>query len=207
MVELGCRIIEEQKLQDSTETLSRWMAHRVAELVTRGETGDEADKEAATRLILLLWDDRAKWSDGWPPPATEAMRAYVAGDEPEFPRYRDHPEPTTLLDVLKELRALHTEERECWRSLALTETSLGDEISAALEEEADLEEDQFLLFRSLAADRELAVEHFGSDVDPELQRAKRLAKLREDLKEFSRRRGVLTRKGIALYERNDATQE
>jgi hypothetical protein len=183
------------------------MAHRVAELIARGETGSEEDRQEATRLIVLLWDERAKWSEGWPPPATEAMRDYIAGNEHGFPRRLDHPEPTTLLDVLRELGDLQAEEHECWRSLVLTETSAGDEISAALEEEADLEEDQVFLFRSLAEDRKQAVEHFGSDDDPELQRAKRLAKLREDLNAFSRRRGALTKKGIALYERNEETQK
>jgi hypothetical protein len=202
VAELGCRIVEELRLQESTETLSRWMAHRVAELIARGDAGD-GDKAEATRLIVLLWNDRAQWSDGWPPPETEAMRTYIAGEEHGSSRHQNESQPATLLDVLTQLTELHIEERECWRSLALTETSLGDELSDALEEEADLELKQVLLFRSLLRDREAAIEHFGSDSDPESQRNKRLLKLREDLKSLGHKRGVLTKKGIALYAQDD----
>ena len=52
------------------------MAHRLAELLTRGET-DNSAKEAATDLVLRLWRHRSDWPTGWPPTAIANQLAWL----------------------------------------------------------------------------------------------------------------------------------
>jgi hypothetical protein len=56
---LGSTIVRELKLDRRGDTLQRWMAHHLAELITKAEGATGADKveheRAATDLILKLW--------------------------------------------------------------------------------------------------------------------------------------------------------
>ncbi len=184
------------------------MSHRVAELITEAEAGDEEDKRRATDLIFRLWDNRARWSEGWPPPATEAMREYLASEHRrDLPHQSSVQNLANLIDVLRELEALHINERELLRSLALTETTMGEEIAQALEEEDDLEREQALLLRSLERDREEALEHFGAEGDPKAKRESRLNQYREELKALGRKRAALTKQVASLYESADFKEE
>jgi len=61
---LGKKIVEELDLADSVDTLGRWMAHYVAELIQQAEqTTDQeqrtAIQKACFETILKLWDHRA----------------------------------------------------------------------------------------------------------------------------------------------------
>jgi hypothetical protein len=59
VVELGKRLVKDLDLEDSTDTLTRWMAHYVAELISTAEmTGNQADQAAAFETILKLWERR-----------------------------------------------------------------------------------------------------------------------------------------------------
>ena len=68
---MGKSIVRELGLGRSNDTLSRWMSHRVAELMDLAEHAPaEADKEEARRecadLILRLWARRTTWPQGQP---------------------------------------------------------------------------------------------------------------------------------------------
>ena len=63
VVTLGMRIVRELGLEDSVDTLGRWMSHRIAELMELAEQSDmEEEKEVAkrecTELILRVWERR-----------------------------------------------------------------------------------------------------------------------------------------------------
>src|SRR5712672_2173190 len=63
-LELGIHMVQELGLQQSSDTLSRWMVHHLAELMTASEKAvspEEQTKatEAAANLILKVWEHRA----------------------------------------------------------------------------------------------------------------------------------------------------
>ena len=64
VLELGRHLVKELGLDDSTDTLGRWMAHHVAELMERatGEPNPELRRKAqdqAVETILKIWERRA----------------------------------------------------------------------------------------------------------------------------------------------------
>ena len=63
VVELGRQIVKELGLEPSVDTLGRWMAHHLAELLNRAENAPDEEKDAARRecsdLIVELWIHRA----------------------------------------------------------------------------------------------------------------------------------------------------
>lgn len=65
---LGRKIVEELKLDPGVDTLSRWMAHHIAELMDEADKakGDEkkAKQTQCAELILKMWDRRYQLSDG-----------------------------------------------------------------------------------------------------------------------------------------------
>ncbi len=65
---LGCKLVEELGLEPSVDTLGRWMAHYVADLIatTKSTTGEEkgfTDKKCI-EAILDLWKHRAQLPNG-----------------------------------------------------------------------------------------------------------------------------------------------
>jgi hypothetical protein len=163
---LGKRIVTELRLDESTDTLSRWMAHRVAELMERAERARtkaargsaETDCEA---LILRLWERRTSWPEGWPPPsaATALERLASAEEEPDdfgFSRNRavDNGE-RTWLGTLPLIADLNRIEVDIWRDAALVELD-DSEINDWLGEQAErLSDDERATFEQLirGADR------------------------------------------------------
>jgi hypothetical protein len=71
VVRLGDHIVHRLGLEDSVDTLGRWMAHRIAELIEQAEDGDEETKREATDLILRCWERRRGWTEGLASPSTE----------------------------------------------------------------------------------------------------------------------------------------
>jgi hypothetical protein len=68
-LELGIHMVQELRLQRSNDTLSRWMVHHLAELMTAAEKAvspEEQTKatEAAANLILKVWEHRANLPGG-----------------------------------------------------------------------------------------------------------------------------------------------
>lgn len=62
IIELGKKLVKELKLESGVDTLGKWMAHYIAELITRAEATEGAEKEAIEKecfeTILKLWDQR-----------------------------------------------------------------------------------------------------------------------------------------------------
>ena len=63
-MELGRHLVKELGLEDSTDTLGRWMAHHVAELMEKAtrESDSESRRKAqdqAVETILRIWERRA----------------------------------------------------------------------------------------------------------------------------------------------------
>ena len=144
---LGKRIVTEFGLDESTDTLSRWMAHRVAELMERAEHArtkaarDSAETDCEA-LILRLWERRTSWPEGWPPPsaATALERLASAEEEPDdfgFSRNRavDSGERTWLGTLLL-IADLSRIEVDIWRDAALLELD-DSEINDWLDNQAE----------------------------------------------------------------------
>jgi len=60
VIDLGKRIVHELELDRSSDTLGRWMAHHLAQLIAEAEQGPEDDAHAAQQecraAILELWE-------------------------------------------------------------------------------------------------------------------------------------------------------
>jgi len=64
LLELGNHIVNQLDLYDSMDTLGRWMAHYLAELIESIEKEEDKDEkrrvqQEVTELIIKLWDKRA----------------------------------------------------------------------------------------------------------------------------------------------------
>lgn len=91
---LGRQLVGELGLDDSVDTLGRWMAHYIADLITKVEHASGSDKIAAQRecfeAILTLWKHRSGLPDGKRPfeDLEPIMRAIESLDPESFmPRY------------------------------------------------------------------------------------------------------------------------
>lgn len=94
VLELGRKLVEELGLVDSNDTLGRWMAHHVADLIAKVETATGGDKVAAQTeafdAILKLWKHRSEFPAGKRPfGELESVIRTVASLDPEddTPRY------------------------------------------------------------------------------------------------------------------------
>src|SRR6266404_1593822 len=68
---LGKRIVEELGPDQSVDTLARWMAHYLAELIQAAETASGEDRQAklaaCASAILDLWEHRRRFPNGMRP--------------------------------------------------------------------------------------------------------------------------------------------
>ncbi|MGW7307265.1 hypothetical protein ACWGI1_16990 [Streptomyces sp. NPDC054835] len=90
---LGEKILHELGAAETVDTLTRWLAHHVAGLITEAEhaqrsgTPEEAASaaERCRQAILDLWAQRTAWPRGWPPPGAKKMAELLSGiDTPAF---------------------------------------------------------------------------------------------------------------------------
>src|ERR1700687_4477359 len=64
LLELGAHLVRELGLRDSTDTMGRWLAHHLAELMKetkkkkKSATQRAKAREQAAKLILKIWDRR-----------------------------------------------------------------------------------------------------------------------------------------------------
>ncbi|WP_371602241.1 hypothetical protein OG345_04920 [Streptomyces sp. NBC_01220] len=80
-MKLGEKILQELDAARTDDTLTRWLAHHITELITTANrtratgTADEATyaAEQCRRAILDLWEHRTAWPSGWPPPGVKQM--------------------------------------------------------------------------------------------------------------------------------------
>lgn len=184
---MGERIVAQLGLEDSVDTLGRWIAHRVAELLIRAEDEEEKAKVAATDLILRLWAHRSDWPQGWPPPETEKLRERL--EAPLFPaRAVPDDDGSRWLGRLSELQRLQHDEYQVWLRLALVEADIENEIAQAEGQADDLQDDELSLLRLLGGHRKRALEHFTQHIEGEDSRPARTALARTELDEVEKRR-------------------
>jgi hypothetical protein len=96
VLQLGKKIVDQMGIQRSVDTLGRWMAHYVAELISEadsshGQTKIDAQKRCR-EAILDLWQHRYELPDGLRPfQDLEAIAETLASLDltPGFPRYFD----------------------------------------------------------------------------------------------------------------------
>jgi hypothetical protein len=72
IIELGKTIVKELGLYDSVDTLSRWMAHYLAELIVKAENASSVKEKSALEkecceIILKLWKERENLSENLQP--------------------------------------------------------------------------------------------------------------------------------------------
>ena len=91
---LGRKLVDELGGEPRVDTLARWMAHYIAELIDAAANAPAREREAAGRVcfeaILALWDHRAALPDGRRPfeNSERVMRALESLDPAnETPRY------------------------------------------------------------------------------------------------------------------------
>lgn len=94
MLELGRKLTKELYLDQSVDTLGRWMAHYIAELIHDAENANEEDRpasmQACSEAILNLWKHRHELSNGKRPfeEVEPILRALESLDpENDTPRY------------------------------------------------------------------------------------------------------------------------
>jgi hypothetical protein len=112
---LGKQILQEIAGPDTTDTLARWMSHRLAELLTAAECAGDANArqsacEAATALILRVWDRRLQWPRGWPPPGAVDVLSDVESELPRSPWGVPRSPRADLGALLGRLREFHDDE-------------------------------------------------------------------------------------------------
>src|SRR6266849_7479724 len=68
ILQLGEKLVEELGLTQAVDTLGRWMAHYVAELISESEKGSSSERKqkqaVAAQMILQLWQHRAEFPNG-----------------------------------------------------------------------------------------------------------------------------------------------
>jgi len=91
---LGGKLVDELGLENSLDTLSRWMAHYIADLIVEAENATGEDKSLAEKncfnAIMMLWRHRAELPNGKRPfeNLEPVIRAIESLDpENETPRY------------------------------------------------------------------------------------------------------------------------
>lgn len=98
---LGSRLVQELGLEPSVDTLGRWMAHHVADLITKAKAARGEEKQIAERkcfdAILALWKHRAALPQGRRPhedlePVLRAIESLDPADD--TPRYFRGVRPT-----------------------------------------------------------------------------------------------------------------
>ena len=92
VLKLGARIVRELGLE-SVDTLGRWMAHHLAEVMQEAESADGNDKalayERAVDLILKLWSHRRNLPNGaYPLNDLKALMSVVERLSPEASPYK-----------------------------------------------------------------------------------------------------------------------
>jgi hypothetical protein len=170
---LGERIVEEFGLRDSSDTLGRWMAHRVAELMDRAEQAPAgAEGEAARRecsdLIIKLWERRSHWPHGRPLAEVAGLLKTLINDRTNYrSRYEQHEvkvDPRSWLGTLPRLRELQYREDEVCRSAAIADFDLEADRKWLAEHGSDLSDEEREIMGRLIKERERMDEpHFELD--------------------------------------------
>lgn len=156
---LGKRIVKELDLEDSVDTLGRWMAHRIAELMERAEQAEtEAEREAAKRectdVIIRLWEHRAKFP--FKPPLADIAKFLKNLTSDPSPSHWEKPEPPdgTWNSILPHLEKLQEREYRICHNMAVAETSLEEEREWLEEHPQEMSDDECEIIKYLLKLRE-----------------------------------------------------
>jgi hypothetical protein len=122
---LGEQILAELGQSETTDTLTRWMSHRIAEVLTAagGEPSGQAAsaaKREAEDAILRLWSRRHDWPNGWPPAgAASVLLDLERRAQPFGWQTRSVDQLDTIEDVLMALDDLNTDEKLAYFQVVL----------------------------------------------------------------------------------------
>lgn len=196
-------------LDTTTDTLSRWLAHRVAELIEQGEK-DEARRADAADLILRLWERRGAWPQGWPPPAMARVLRWLDPNPRTAEGSPSSPWASRLARVEDALRREFT----VWVTLALLDDAGAHATDGDDDEDSELFDsmlDHLLdsernLAGLLTGARRLGTARYLQRLGPESTSADRAEVAREELTDLLRRRMQLFDEACAeLTEETDGS--
>jgi hypothetical protein len=146
---LGQRIVRELGLEDGNDTLGRWMAHRIAELMEKSEQADdegarEESRRECSDLILRVWSRRSSWPYGQPLAHVASVLKGLAAEPNPYGRRRREPEERSWPGVIPSLDELLEDEQRLYRDAAVagvpkeeSEAWLEDHKEEMSEEEID----------------------------------------------------------------------
>lgn len=169
VVRLGERIVEEFGLGDSVDTLGRWIAHSVAELMDRAERAPTgAEREAARRecsdLVIKLWERRSHWPHGRPLAEVAGLLKNLLDDETNYGRrdrqYEVEIDAQSWIGILPRLRQLQYREDEVCRSAAIADFDLEADRKWLSEHGQDLSEEEREIMERLIRERERVDEEY-----------------------------------------------
>jgi hypothetical protein len=140
------QIVDEAELSNSVDTLSRWMAHRIAELINnankaRRNAERETLKEKATNLILRLWERRSSWPQGWPPKTVALVLERLENNKHVFGGYKERT-GSPWLDSLWKLDMIQSREHALWLDAALADFDVEQERKTLEKHGLDLKEEE-----------------------------------------------------------------
>ncbi len=154
VVNLGQRIVRELGFADRVDTLGRWMAHRIAELMERADQAQDDQEREATRrecadLILRLWAHRADRPHGSPLADIAAFLQAFIGAAPT--RYQAPPDlqEGSWINVFRKIRQLAEREEALCRAAAVAELPLENEREWLTEHRDELSEDERSIIEGL----------------------------------------------------------
>lgn len=153
VVALGRRIVKELGLEQTTDTLARWMAHRLAELILVQETStSERRRKRAAReteeLVLRLWGQRTAWPHGWPPAGAASLLEALRLDNGI---HSDETITDSRLRLIPRLEMLQGQELRAWIDVAVADYDPAEVRSWDLEHHDRIADDERAALQSFAA--------------------------------------------------------
>src|SRR5690348_406585 len=90
---LGKKLVRELKLGNTTDTLTRWMIHYLAELIKKADRQSTRNRpahlEKCFEAILALWQHRYELPDGKRPfEGLEPVLSALESLDPSYPKFR-----------------------------------------------------------------------------------------------------------------------
>ncbi len=156
MVQIGQHLLRELGLEQSNDTLARWMAHRIAELMERADKGRtaalrEGAKSACSDLILRLWEKRAHLPSGAPLASFADFLQHFVEQEPSwFAAIHVTPERKSWPQSLPVVKHLLEHELTLWREAALAAQPHDKARSLVRKLDTELDPEEARILRSLA---------------------------------------------------------
>lgn len=153
------RIVSELGLEDSVDTLGRWMSHRIAELMEQAEgVNTEAEKEGAKRectdLILRVWERRKYWMRGQPLGDLTAFLKFIAPEPYSYSREENAPTEPSWINVLPRLRTLNDREDQIVFDAAIADLDLEQDRKWLAEHSDELSDEERQTITLLISEQE-----------------------------------------------------